>query len=215
MRKPKPKLSTYLKTRFKHPLKLSYNLIYIDDLGNRYHEDFSAHTAIINLTAAGLSLVTLIRLNCTLWYLLSCIFVLFILKYLRYFWADFRMLDDNNKPTDTIDTMSIWQRIFFAIEVLLMISIVIGVTIISNASPYARVDNYLLNTINDSELEIGETYKYSIEQKPDSLLKAYEASAEFAQTRAWNGIITHYGAAVFPKGTIYFLSSKIKVPLFS
>lgn len=212
MRKPKPSLSIYLKTRFKHPLKLSYDLIYSDDLGNRYEENFNAHTAIINLTAIGLSLVTLIRLNCTIWYFLLWVLIFFVLRYLRYLWADFSMLDENNKPSEKTETMSIWQRIFLVLEVISMISIVTGVTILSNASPYARAANYLSQPIIDREIETGKTYKHEIDQKADSLLQAYEASLDLAKTGSPNAVITDYRVALLPEGTVYLFIFKNESP---
>lgn len=212
MKRLKPKLSVYLKTRFKHPLKPSYDLIYVDDSGSRYEENFSVHTAIINLTATGLSFVTLIRLNCTIWYFLSCIFVFLILRYLRYLWADFSVLDEDNKPTEKTETMSIWQRVFLVLEVISMITIVTGVTILSNASPYARATNYLSQPIIECEIEIGKTDKHAIDQKADSLVQAYAASLDFAKQGAPNAVITDYCAAVLPEGTVYLFVFKNKSP---
>ena len=208
MRKPKPGFRMYLKTRFKRPLKLplplSYDLIYTNEAGDRFKERFSFHTAIFYITVAALVFISLIYLNATIWYYILWIFVLFIFSYLRYFWEEFDLLNENDQPNRIDHKRPGWRKALIVLELLFMVGLPFIVYTAAVDSPYARSKHYIEE--GDARVDL---LDYHIEH----LWQAYDAATDFVEQNAPGSIITEYGIAMYSDGEkIYTLTFRNQTP---
>lgn len=197
MKNPKPKLRSYLKERFQHPFKSLYDLIYTDDSGNLYQESFNPQAAIINIAAVLLISTSVIFLNCTILYIVLTLIFLYILRYLRYFYAKFTILDENNKPVEECKAYTFRQKLMLATEVVLMLLITIGSCYLFNTSAYAR-------KINGNDFNIGETFLKPTNQYIESFEQAYKESKKFSEADVPSAFLTHYGTQVHSEGKDYY-----------
>ena len=204
MRRPKPRFRVFLKTRFKHPLTLPYDLTYINEAGDQFQENFSAHTAIFYIMAAALIFISFVYLNTTIWYFLLWALVLFIFSYLRYFWAEFYLLNENNEPIESENKRSGWWKALIALELVLMIGLPIVVYTASIDSPYFKVWY---------PIEDGETYHRPADHKIEDFWQAYDAAINFVEQNAPSAVITQYGTVVYPDGEeSYYFTFKNQTP---
>ncbi len=185
----KPKLRLYLKARFQHPFKSLRDLIYTDDSGNRYQEYFSPQAAIINVAAVLLAVISVIFLNCTIWYVLLMVIVLYVLRYLRYFYANFSVTDENNNPVGERKAYSHSKKLLFTTEVIFVLLVAIGAYYLFSTSLYARVVLY-------NKIDIGETYLHLTDQEIESFEQAYKESIKFAKANVPSAYLTDYGIQI-------------------
>ena len=207
MRKPKPGFRMYLKARLKNPLTLllplSYELTYTSKTGDRFKERFSVHTAIFYIAVGALLYISYMYLNTTIWYFILWAVVLIIFSYIRYFWEEFDLLDENNEPIERNYKRSVLFYAFITLELALMVGLPAVVYTAALHSPYAKLSNPALE---------GKSSNFYTNGLIENFLQAFDSAADFADQNAPKAVLTQYGIVIYPDGEDYCFTFKKQFP---
>lgn len=147
-KRPKPGFKNFIKTRMRHPLMSHDGLVYVGVSGERFRDAGSVQTFLLPAFMIFLLIATIITVDYTLFGLMMWILLFIMHRYLRYFWTEFlrvdeegNIIEDEGRTTKgnkrSNNEYKAWQKALFALEALLILAAVAGVTAITLSPAFA------------------------------------------------------------------------------